>query len=436
VRIGVTGAGYAGLVTAACLAEIGHQVTCVDTDSAKIGMLRSGATPVFEPGLDEMLGRAVAAGRLRFTSEYSDLPTDLEAVFVVVGTPRNGDGSVDLSQILRSIDQLAPVLAEGSTVVVKSTVPVGTTAQIAVRLKTARPETTIFVAANPEFLRQGSAVKDFLAPERVVVGVDSPEAERTVRRLYQPLLQADVAIVFTTLESAELVKYASNAFLATKLSFINEIADLCEASGAIVEDVARGMGLDSRIGSGFLRAGPGFGGACLPKDTQALLHTSRVFGTGSRILSAALEVNSERVHHMVRKIQRAVGGVLEGRRIGVLGVTFKGETDDTRESPAVAIVRALVAAGTSIRLFDPAGIARAKDELPPGVDYAIDPYDAMAGADCLVIATDWKQFALLDLAVVRQSLANPVMVDLRNLYDPADVAAAGISYFSVGRPDR
>jgi UDPglucose 6-dehydrogenase len=435
VRITVSGAGYAGLVTAACLADFGHDVVSVDIDPSKIGMLQAGTVPMFEPGLDEILDRTVAAGRLRFTTDYAAVPSETEVAFIVVGTPRYEDGSVDLTHVFAAVEQLAPRLSQGSTVVVKSTVPVGTTAQVAQRLAELRPGLGVFVAANPEFLRQGAAVQDFLTPERVVVGVDSPEAADAMRLVYQPLLHADVPFLFTTIETAELVKYASNAFLSTKLSFINEIADLCEASGAIVEDVARGIGLDSRIGSGFLRAGPGFGGACLPKDTQALLHTSRQFGTGSRIVGAALDVNEERIHRMVGKIEAAVGAPLAGRRVAMLGITFKADTDDIRESPAVEIVRELVEAGALVRLFDPQGLERAKSVVPPQVEFAADAYDAMTGADCVVIATEWKQFGTLDFDQLKDRVANPVVVDLRNMYDPATLAAAGIRYSSIGRRD-
>jgi UDPglucose 6-dehydrogenase len=433
VRLSVAGAGYAGLVTAACLADFGHDVTCVDIDKARIEALQAGSAPFFEPGLDEIIRRTVEAGRLRFAVDHSSL-TDVELAFIVVGTPRHDDGNVDLSQVFAAAEQLAPTLADGGTVAVKSTVPVGTTAQVAVLLNELNPAQSRAVVANPEFLRQGDAVQDFLKPERVVVGSNSPDGEHAMRRVYRPLVDDAVPFVFTTVESAELIKYASNAFLSTKLSFINEIADLCEASGAVVEDVAEGIGLDSRIGPHFLRAGPGFGGACLPKDTQALLHTSRQFGTGSRIVGAALDVNSERIRRMVGKIEAALEGPLAGRRVAVLGITFKADTDDIRESPAVEIVRELIDGGAAVRLFDPQGMERAKSVVPPEVEFATDAYDAMAGADCLVIATEWREFAALDLAKVAQGLASPVVVDLRNLYDPADVEAAGLRYTSVGRP--
>ncbi|HSM02168.1 MAG TPA: UDP-glucose/GDP-mannose dehydrogenase family protein [Acidimicrobiia bacterium] len=429
MRIIVSGAGYAGLVTAACLADMGHDVTCVDIDRDKIASLQAGRSPLFEPGLDELLDRN--ADRLRFVSDYEEAPAGAEAAFIVVGTPRFDDGRVDLSQVFAATDQLAARMADGAMVVVKSTVPVGTTRQVAARIESAGLR--LHVGCNPEFLREGTAVDDFLAPDRVVIGTGSPEAEAIMRDVYAPQIAQGITFFFTTIESAELIKYASNAFLATKLSFINEIADLCEASGAVVEDVARGIGFDTRIGPSYLRAGPGFGGACLPKDTQALWHTSRDFGTGSRIVGAALDVNADRIPRMTGKIAAAVGGELRGRRIAVLGITFKADTDDIRESPAVEIVRELVAGGATVRLFDPHGLGTAKAVLPPSVEFATDEYDAMTGADCLVIATEWSQFGELDLGRVREQLSGDVVVDLRNLYDPSRVRDAGIGYVSIGR---
>ena len=430
MRITVCGAGYAGLVTAACFAEIGHDVTCVDIDRNRIAVLQSGSSPIFEPGLVELIARN--SSRLRFVSDYGEVPVGAAASFIVVGTPRFGDGRVDLAQVMEAAEQLAPRLSEGSAVVVKSTVPVGTTRLVADRVEAARPDITVHVGCNPEFLREGVAVDDFLAPDRVVIGTASREAEAILRDLYAPQIEQGITFFFTTIESAELIKYASNAFLATKLSFINEIADLCEASGANVDDVARGIGLDSRIGKAYLRAGPGFGGACLPKDTQALWHTSRDFGTGSRIVGAALDVNADRIHRMVDKVADALGGSVRGRRVAVLGITFKADTDDIRESPAVEIVRQLVAAGATVRLFDPHGLERAKAVLPPSVEFAADEYDAIGGADCLVIATEWNQFRGLDLGEVAERLGGDVVVDLRNLYEPDVVRASGLRYVSIG----
>jgi UDPglucose 6-dehydrogenase len=432
VNILVIGAGYAGVVTAAGLAELGHTVVNLDRDPARIAVLRSGGSPVFEPGLDGLLARTTAAGRLSFIDSYADVELAADSVvFIVVGTPARSDGHVDLSQVDDCIEALAPHLTDGVTVVMKSTVPVGTARQVMSRLRDVRADASVSVASNPEFLRQGAAVDDFLDPDRIVVGTQDDATAEVLRRVYRPLLAQGVAAVFSTLESAELIKYASNAFLATKLSFINEIADLCEASGGLVEDVARGIGLDPRIGPSFLRAGPGFGGSCLPKDTQALLHTSTSYGTGSHIVRAALEVNHTRIQQMADRILEAAGK--HQPNVGMLGITFKADTDDIRESPAVAIARELVRRGVRVRLFDPQGLDRAATELGDGVEYAPDEYSAAAGADVVVIATEWKQFGALSLKRLAGVMAAPVLVDLRNMWDPAAVTAAGLRYVSIGR---
>lgn len=432
MRITVIGTGYAGLVTAACLSELGHGVIGLDTDLTKVEQLNAGHVPMFEPGLDELVRRNREAGRLSFTTEYGAAIPGSKAVFIAVGTPSQDDGSVDLDYVEAAVSSMAPLLDPGAVVVMKSTVPVGTTRRVAGWLSDRGAPADLGFASNPEFLRQGSAVEDFMHPGRIVVGSDSPAAEDVMRQVYQPLLHGGVEAVFTRVEGAELIKYASNAFLAIKLSFINEIADLCEASGASVEAVARGIGLDPRIAPGFLAAGPGFGGSCLPKDTQALLHTSREYGTGSQIVAAALSVNEHRKHQMVRKVAEALGGDLAGSRIALLGLTFKANTDDLRSSPALALARDLVAGGASVRAYDPQGMERAKAVLS-GVDFAVDAYDAMTGADAVVIATEWSEFGTLDLAEVKSRLTRPVFVDLRNLYDPADMTEAGLEYTSIGR---
>ena len=434
MNITVVGAGYAGLVTAACLAEMGHDVACVDIDESKIALLASGVAPLYEPGLDEVMAGAVAAGRLRFATP-ADAPAEYQrcaVVFVVVGTPRLEDGDVDLHHVEEAVDAAAPHLRDGVVVVVKSTVPVGTTRDVAERLRRLRPDLEFFAAANPEFLRQGGAVHDFKHPDRLVIGVFEPEAETALRQVFGSIATV-VPTVVTTPESAELVKYAANAFLATKLSFVNEIADLCEVAGAEFEAVARGVGLDKRIGPTFLRAGPGFGGACLPKDTRALLHTTRSFGNASRIVGAALAVNDERIHRMVGKITEAVGMPLDDLVVAVLGITFKAGTDDIRESPAVEIVAELAEAGARVRVFDPFGMPRAKAVLPPNVEFSVTAYDAVTEADVMVVATEWPEFGRLDLGEVGRRMNRRVLVDLRNMFDPAAAKAAGFIYASIGR---
>ncbi len=433
MKLSMIGTGYVGLATGACLAELGHHVTCLDVDPDKIQRLRAGEIPIFEPGLEELVMRNTGAQRLTFTTDYAEAIPGADAVFLAVGTPSSVTGKADLTQVMAATDALAKLLEEGTTVVVKSTVPVGTTGEVAARIADARPDLQFDIAANPEFLRQGAAVDDFMHPDRIVAGTGTANAEHTLRRIYQPLLTAGAPSIFTNVETAELIKYASNAFLATKLSFINEIADLCELAGARVEDVAEGMGLDVRIGPRFLNAGPGYGGSCLPKDTQALLHTSQVFGAPSRIVAAAVDVNSARRRRMADKIAAAAGGSLADTSVAVLGLAFKANTDDLRESPAVEIVRSLLGLGAKVRAYDPEGMENAR-RLLAGIDYASDPYDAMQGADVLVILTEWPEFATLDPERIRSLLSRPVVVDTRNLYDPNDMTAAGIEYHSVGRP--
>jgi UDPglucose 6-dehydrogenase len=434
VRITVIGTGYVGLVSGACLADLGHDVTCLDIDIEKIMKLRGGGMPIFEPGLPDMVERTRESGRLEFSSDYAEAIPGSEAVFVAVGTPALADGTADLSQIDLAIANVAAVADPGTTVVIKSTVPVGTTRRAEGLLLEARPQADLHIASNPEFLRQGSAVEDFMNPDRIVVGTDSEEAEAILRAVYQPQLSQGVPDVFTNVESAELVKYAANAFLATKLSFINEIADLCEMTGATVEDVTRGMSLDDRISDRYLATGPGFGGSCLPKDTQALLHTSRMYGMQSRIVSAAFEVNRKRADRMRAKIETAVEVPLDQARIAVLGLTFKANTDDLRESPSLEIVKRLLDAGADISAYDPQGMDRARSLLPATVDLATNPVEAMQGADAVVIATEWGEFATLDLEEVAATLNGSVLIDLRNLYDPEQVVAAGLHYVSLGRP--
>ena len=435
MNILVIGAGYAGLVTAAGLADFGHTVTNLDLDTSRIDALRAGKSPLFEPGLQQILDRVTAAGRLQFVDSYEDVVGAPQVAFIVVGSPPLEDGSVDLSYLRSASASIAPLLQDGTTVAVKSTVPVGTARSVGEHLAELRPDIQINVASNPEFLRQGAAVTDFLDPERIVVGTDTDIAAEAMRHVYLPLLQTGTRAVFTTLESAELIKYAANAFLATKISFINEMADLCEASGALIADVARGIGFDSRIGPAFLRPGPGFGGSCLPKDTAGLLHTTRQHEVESRLLAAVLDVNHHRIGALADRIERSIGRSLDGASLALLGLTFKADTDDLRESPALYLARELVARGADVRAFDPQGMEGARRELGDSVTYAESEYASADGADAVVIATEWKQFGSLSLPRLLEAMTEPVVVDLRNMWDPADMAEAGIRYFAIGRPD-
>lgn len=433
MNITIVGTGYVGLVTGACLADLGHTVTCLDIDVDKVRLLHEGKIPIFEPGLDELIERNGRAGRIRFTSDYASAIPPASVVFVAVGTPSSSIGDADLSQVESAVAAMAPHLSDRTTVVMKSTVPVGATSRILSTLRTTLPEKVTSVGSNPEFLKQGTAVQDFLHPDRVVIGAEDPGAERALRAVYQPLLDSGVRAVFTDIASAELIKYATNAFLAVKLSFINEMADLCEQTGASITEVALGMGMDDRISASFLKAGPGYGGSCFPKDTQALLHSSQVHGSPSRIVASAIDVNRNRRIEMIERIRRIMGGDIAGRSIGVLGLTFKANTDDLRESPAIEVTRGLLGLGAVVSVFDPQGMDNARSVLA-GPRFASDPYDAIAGADALVILTEWPEFASLDLARVRRELAVPLMIDLRNLYDASEIEAEGIEYYSIGRP--
>ena len=432
MRITMIGTGYVGLVTGACLAELGHTVVCLDIDQEKIDWLSSGRVPIFEPGLEELVGRNTVAGRLWFSAEYSESVSEAEAVFIAVGTPSSDTGKADLGQVDDAVETLAKHLTDGTTVVMKSTVPTGTTGAVAARLDDLRPDLDFSVASNPEFLRQGAAVEDFMNPDRIVVGSTDERGAQTLRTVYQPILQTGSPALFTSIETAELIKYASNAFLAIKLSFVNEMADLCEQTGASIGDVAAGMGLDTRIGNRFLAAGPGFGGSCFPKDIQALLHTSQVHGAPSRVVAAAVDINRERKPRMISKIVAALGGDVAGKTIAALGLTFKANTDDLRESPAIDIIQGLVGQGAVVRVYDPQGMERAKSLLP-AVEFARSAAEAIEGADAVVILTEWSEFATLDLAEICDAMKEPVLIDLRNLYEPDEVAAAGIVYHSVGR---
>ncbi len=435
LKIAVIGTGYVGLTTAAAFSHFGHQITGVDIESERIDALNDGQVPIYEPGLGELIEEGTDAGRLRFTTDHAAAVSDADVVFVTVGSPTTARGTADLSYVDAAFRQLAPSLQPGTVVVIKSTVPVGSTHQMRALLSDLRPDLDVDVAANPEFLRQGRAVEDLLDPDRLVVGADSDHALAVLRQVYAPILESDTAVdaVFTDPAGAELIKYGSNAYLAVKLSFINEMADLSEETGANIEDVARGIGLDPRIGPAFLQAGPGFGGSCLPKDTQALLHSGRAHGVPSRLVAAAIDVNEARKRQMLNRIDTAVDGPLGDATIAVLGITFKAGTDDLRESPAVDIVRRLIGLGTRVKVTDPEGMDNARITIP-AAEYFEDPYDAIDGADAVVIATEWPEFAKLDLARIGELAAHPVVVDLRNLIDPAAAEAAGLRYTSIGRP--
>ena len=439
MRIAVIGTGYVGLVSGACFSEFGVSVTCVDTDAAKIARLRRGETPIYEPGLEALVAANTAAGRLSFTTELLPAIEGADAVFIAVGTPsRRGDGHADLSYVFAAAAEIGRALAEvrtgGYTVVVtKSTVPVGTGREVAAILHRVCPNARFDVASNPEFLREGSAIEDFMRPDRVVIGADSDRAREVMRQLYRPLYLSETPMLFTDIETAELIKYAANAFLATKITFINEIADLCERVGADVQDVARGIGLDGRIGRKFLHAGPGFGGSCFPKDCQALVRTAREAAADLAIVETVVRVNEARKARMADKIIAACGGTVAGKTIAVLGLTFKPNTDDMRDSPSLAILPRLATAGAAIRAFDPAGIDEARN-LMPDLVYCDDAYEAAEGADALVLLTEWNEFRALDLPRIGRMLAEPLVIDLRNIYQPAEMAAAGLAYISIGRP--
>jgi UDPglucose 6-dehydrogenase len=431
MRIAMIGTGYVGLVSAACLSEFGHEVACVDKDGAKIADLNSGRIPIFEPGLDEVVAANVKAGRLSFTESIAAVVPDADAVFIAVGTPsRRGDGHADLSFVFSAAEELAAALSGYTVIITKSTVPVGTSRKVEEIIRKVRSEAEFDVASNPEFLREGSAIEDFLRPDRVVVGCDTERARNVVKEVYRPLYLNETPILFTSRESAELIKYAANAFLATKITFINEMADLCEKLGGDVQDVARGIGLDGRIGSKFLHADPGFGGSCFPKDTLALLKTSQLAGAPARIVETVVSVNEARKAQMARKIIEAFGGVRD-KTVAVLGLTFKPNTDDMRDAPSLVILPMLQAEGARVRAYDPEGRREAAKLLD--VELFDDTYQALDGADGVVILTEWNEFRALDLARVKGLLATPLMVDLRNIYRPKQMAEAGFTYVSIGR---
>lgn len=433
MRIAMIGTGYVGLVSGACFADFGHRVTCVDTDAGKIDALNRGEIPIFEPDLDRLVATSVKAGRLDFTTDLAGPVGKADAVFIAVGTPsRRGDGHADLSYVHAAARDIAKALQGFTVVVTKSTVPVGTGDEVERLIRETNPTADVAVASNPEFLREGAAIRDFKHPDRIVVGTDDERARKVMGEVYRPLYLNQAPIMYTERRTAELIKYAANAFLATKITFINEIADLSEKVGADVQEVARGIGLDNRIGTKFLNAGPGFGGSCFPKDTRALVKTALDHDVPLRIVEAVLAVNDNRKRAMSRKVAAAVGGNLRGKTIGVLGLTFKPETDDMREAPSIPLVTGLLDHGAQVRAYDPVGMDQAKHELPD-IFYCEDPYACAKGADALVIVTEWVQFRALDLARLKREMVSPVIVDLRNIYRRDEMEELGFVYESIGR---
>jgi UDPglucose 6-dehydrogenase len=436
MRIAMIGGGYVGLVSGACFAEFGTDVTVVEADPKKLEALRAGRIPIYEPGLDKLVAENVAAGRLTFTGDLAAALPGTEAVFIAVGTPtRRGDGHADLSYVYAAAEQVARALTGYAVIITKSTVPVGTSRRIAEIVRATRPDLEFDVASNPEFLREGNAIGDFMRPDRVVIGTESERARDVLRTLYRPLYLIEAPIVFTGIETAELTKYAGNAFLAIKVTFINEMADLCEKVGADVHDVARGIGLDGRIGRKFLHPGPGYGGSCFPKDTLALVRTAQDYGAPSRLVETTVAVNDARKSNMAMRVIAACGGSVRGKTIAVLGLTFKPETDDMRDSPAISIVTRLAGDGATIRAFDPEGAEQARMVLPDGVAYCRDAFDAAADADALVLITEWNEFRALSPRRLLDTMRGRVLVDLRNVYDPVAMRQAGFEYHCVGRPE-
>jgi UDPglucose 6-dehydrogenase len=433
MRIAMIGTGYVGLVSGACFSDFGHHVTCVDKDAGKIDALQRGQMPIFEPGLDQLVERNVRGGRLDFTTELAPAVAEADAVFIAVGTPsRRGDGHADLSYVFGAAEEIARALTKPAVVVTKSTVPVGTGDEVERIIRETAPEAEVWVVSNPEFLREGAAIEDFKRPDRIVIGTDDDRGADMMREVYRPLYLNKAPLVQTSRRSAELIKYAANAFLATKITFINEIADLCELVGADVQDVSRGIGLDNRIGSKFLHAGPGYGGSCFPKDTLALLKTAEDYQAPLRIVESVVKVNDARKRAMGRKVIQALGGEARGKTVALLGLTFKPNTDDMREAPSLAIVLALQDAGAHVRGFDPEGTEQARP-LMPDVEFCEDPYQAAEGADAVVIVTEWDVLRALDLRRLAVAMAQPILVDLRNVYPPEDVEGAGLVWHGIGR---
>ncbi len=434
MKIAVIGTGYVGLVSGACFSEFGFTVTCIDKDAGKIGSLEQGVMPIYEPGLDDLVARNVAAGRLSFSTDLGPSVADADAVFIAVGTPtRRGDGHADLSFVYRAAEELAVFLTGYTVVVTKSTVPVGTGREVEALIRQANPDAQFDVASNPEFLREGAAISDFMRPDRVVVGTESDAARNVMRALYRPLYLIETPILFTNLETSELIKYASNAFLAVKISYINQMADLCEQVGANVHDVAKGMGLDKRIGNKFLHPGPGYGGSCFPKDTLALARTADQHGAPVTIVDAVVAYNAARKQAMATRVIAALDGAVQGKTVAVLGLAFKPETDDMRDSPALDIIAGLVDAGATIRAYDPKAMDEAKPMLPAAVTFFTSANACLDNADAAVLVTEWNEFRALTPASFETAMAGNVIVDLRNVYEPEVMRAAGLRYSSIGR---
>jgi UDPglucose 6-dehydrogenase len=432
MRIAMIGTGYVGLVSGACFADFGHRVCCIDKDAAKIDGLNSGVMPIWEPGLEAIVKANAERGRLTFSKELGENVANAEAVFIAVGTPaRRGDGHADLSFVFEAVRELAKVIRPGTVVVTKSTVPVGTGDRIEEILRE-EGAADVSVASNPEFLREGAAIADFKHPDRIVVGAEDDRAQEVLKEIYRPLFLNRAPILFTSRRTAELTKYAANAFLAVKISFINEIADLCEAVDADVQDVARGIGLDNRIGPKFLHAGPGYGGSCFPKDTLALLQTADKFGVDQRIVRTTVQVNDDRKAHMAERVAAAVGEDLKGKRVAVLGLAFKPNTDDMREAPSIPLIEGLIERGAEVSAYDPVAREQA-EKIFGGIEFASDAYEAAANADALVIVTEWDEFRALDLEKVAETLRGKVLIDLRNVYDRDEAEDAGLAYYGIGR---
>ncbi|MGE0022831.1 MAG: UDP-glucose/GDP-mannose dehydrogenase family protein [Hyphomicrobium sp.] len=434
MRIAVIGSGYVGLVSGACLADFGHEVTCVDSDDAKIAALKRGSIPIYEPGLDQLVAKNAAAGRLLFTNGLDAAVSSAEAVFIAVGTPsRRGDGHADLSYVYAVARDIAPSIRRFTVVITKSTVPVGTGDEVERIIREANPDADVAVVSNPEFLREGAAIEDFKRPDRIVIGIEDERARAVMTEVYRPLYLNKAPLIFTARRTSELIKYAANAFLAMKITFINEIADLCEAVGSNVQDVAHGIGLDKRIGGKFLHAGPGYGGSCFPKDTLALVKTAQDYGSPLRLIETTVAINDQRKRAMARKVSRAIGADIRGKTVALLGLTFKPNTDDMRDSPAISIVQGLQDGGALVTAFDPEGMEAAKACLSD-VIYAPDPYTAAEGADALVLVTEWDAFRALDFPRLKSLMGNPLFVDLRNVYRRDLIARHGFRYVSIGRP--
>ena len=435
MNILVIGTGYVGLVSGTCFSEFGFQVTCIDKDEAKIARLKKGEIPIYEPGLDDLVRRNLEAGRLCFDTDTERHVGQADVIFIAVGTPtRRGDGHADLTYVFAAAEEVAAHLSGYSVIVTKSTVPVGTGRHLQDVIAKANPQADFDIASNPEFLREGSAINDFMRPDRVVVGTESDRAITIMRQLYRPLYLIETPILFASLETAELIKYAANAFLATKISFINQIADLCEAVGANVHEVAKGMGLDKRIGSKFLHAGPGYGGSCFPKDTLALVKTAEMHNIDMPMVEGVVHYNDQRKIAMATRIKKAMGGDIQGKKIAILGLAFKPETDDMRDSPALSILPQLVADGAQITAYDPAAMEEAKPLLPAAITYVKSALDTLHEADAVVVITEWNEFRAIQASVFTDLMAGRIMVDLRNLYEAAQMTEAGLEYHSIGRP--